>query len=425
MITLPVTQQLVATLVGFPEKCAGTVFSAIRPDMLPDGIDREIFEKCLEFYKDGSEISFISLGDKEQIVRVADALGGQYFYHDIRLMPIIKNIVESYERRELQKAIIKANDMIAAGKTVESAIAVIENVKDKIFKKTNSAFITLKDLVEKYWEEQQYLELTESVLNTRWPKFDNDLVFKNGDLVVLAGRPAMGKTDFALQMTKRVAGSGVPVGVFSLEMKSPYLLRRLANGGQDYESYLEGCKDIVDLPIVINDSPVQTALSAHEQVRYAIREHGIKLAVFDYLTLMDTEKSQNRNLEIEKLVKDLKQSALKNGIPYILLAQLSRAVEKRTDKKPMLSDLRDSGGIEQNVDMALFLYRPGYYKLSVDGVDDDDIENYLQLIIGKQRDGRTGVLEFFYDKERKKIEEWGRDQLGYQSGYPQPSDIPF
>ena len=185
------------------------------------------------------------------------------------------------------------------------------------------------------------------------------------------------------------------------------------------QEYLDGCAKNVDLPIYIDDNPIQNVFSARAQVEYAYKKFGIKVAIFDFLTLMDTPAGENRNREIEELTKGLKINARETNIPHIILAQLNRGVEGRRDKRPELSDLRDSGAIEQIVDIALFLYRPIYYDIKeVDGIS--DTTNYLEVLSRKQREGARGAMQFFYDPIKKIVGDWGGEKLDYERYLEKP-----
>jgi replicative DNA helicase len=242
--------------------------------------------------------------------------------------------------------------------------------------------------------------------------------FNGGDLVVLAARPAMGKTAFAMNIAEAVALSGKAIAVFSLEMQAIQLGERLLSSASGVglktirESWritdnqwpllTSGVKRISDAPLFVDDSPGLSVSSVRSrcmklntEVRDEIPE-GIGMIVIDYLQLMglDQERSGNRNNEIEDMTRGLKRLAKEFDIPVLVLSQLNRQLERRNNNRPQLSDLRDSGGIEQDADMVLFLYRDEIYNSETTDV------GIAEVIISKQRNGPTGTVKLMFDAER-------------------------
>lgn len=404
MYDLPASQQIVTMLVGWGDQCADSIFATVKPEMLQD-IDREIFNKCLNEYKNGKEINFFTIGDNPQwIERVTAFTSAIPVYSDYKLKPVIDKLYSVYEKRRLNNLNIALTDMINNGANVEEIWRMFDLVRGEIDFDKSKGFKSLADVIDETATIEDFEGMTHSCLQTNWPDFDNQIIVKPGDMVILAGRPSMGKTDFAMQLAKRVARNGQPVAFFSLETEAKYLNRRLAPGST-FDVFQQFCHENASLPIFIDDNPIQSIYTAKAQLEYAIKRWGVKVAIFDYLTLMDAPKSENRNREIEELAKGLKRNARQLNIPHIVLAQLNRSVEARQNKRPMLSDLRDSGGLEQVVDVALFAYRPSYYGIK-ETKDIADTANYLEIISGKQRDGARGTLKFYYNPEYKVIENW-------------------
>lgn len=244
--------------------------------------------------------------------------------------------------------------------------------------------------------------------------------FQNSDLIILAARPSVGKTALALNISRNASIKGnTPVLVFSLEMSVQQLSQRflcaearinshsLRNGNltsEDWERLVNWTEKLSDAPIYIDDTPGISVLELRAKARRTKMEHDIGLIVIDYLQLMTTSgRTDNREQEIASVSRSLKALAKELNVPVLALAQLSRAVELRTDKKPQLSDLRESGSIEQDADVVMFLHRPGRYE----DVDEEgnSLENVAEVIIGKQRNGPTGTVELVWLPEYGRFED--------------------
>jgi replicative DNA helicase len=421
--------ELVYALALHPEKHASKIFAKIKPEMLT-GYAQKLFMRCYELHSKGMDIDAVTIGDSELVIYYAD-LHNAVPPVDLRLDDIVRRVYREYYRSKVLKLgeslIELSNDKLL---DVKDYWEFIDKQRLDFETTSEESFKSLADIIDLYGNPKSYEEMTVSCLHTDWPEFDEKIIIKPGDIIFLAGRPSMGKTDFALQLAKRMSRHQQPCAIFSIETAGQYLNKRLA-GGSSLQEYLDGCAKNVDLPIFIDDSPTQNVFSAKNKVVYAMKNYGIKLAIFDYLSLMDAPRAENRNREIEELAKGLKQNARETGIPHLVVAQLSRAVETRHDKKPMLSDLRDSGGIEQVADIVLFAYRPGYYPgLEVESVEKDDLKNYLEIISAKQREGARGALRFYYDLANKKIEQWaGNGFMEYTEPAPaegiEQESVPF
>ncbi|RAM63908.1 DNA helicase, partial [Mesotoga sp. SC_3PWM13N19] len=244
--------------------------------------------------------------------------------------------------------------------------------------------------------------------------------FRPSDLVIVAARPSMGKTAFALSLATNMSlRFQLPVAVFCLEMSKEQLAQRLLCnvtnfelsrlragdiGTEDWKRLTNGASTLQTAPIIIDDEPSLDPRTLRAKARRIKMEHNVQVIFVDYLQLMHTKgRSDNRQQEISEISRSMKLLARELNITVVALSQLSRAVEQREDKMPRLSDLRESGAIEQDADTVMFLYRDDYYK------DKSDVSNYPQVtkvIIGKQRNGPVGTIELmfhpktatFYDK---------------------------
>jgi replicative DNA helicase len=237
--------------------------------------------------------------------------------------------------------------------------------------------------------------------------------FQPSDLIILAARPSMGKTAFALSIAREAARTGSRVGLVSLEMAAHQLVLRLisADAGiglqslrsgrlsqQQVQDIIRKVDDLMNAPIYIDDSAGLTPVEFRAKVRRMKVEHKIDMVMVDYLQLMHAPKAESREREISTISHTLKAVAKELNIPVIALSQLNRTLEQRADKRPMLSDLRESGSIEQDADVVMFIHRPEYYKIAA-FEDGRSTENIAEIIIGKQRNGPTGDLRLYYNKE--------------------------
>ena len=244
--------------------------------------------------------------------------------------------------------------------------------------------------------------------------------WQKGNLIVLAARPSMGKTQLALNFAVNAAKSEekTPVAVFSLEMGRKELamrllsmvsnvsLRKLRTGNlaeNEWTTLGIGMGELAELPIYIDDSSSLNLLELRTKARRLKKDKDIGLIVVDYIGLMDTDSNVERHEGISRISRSLKGLSKELDIPIIVLSQLNREVDKRQDKKPILSDLRESGAIEQDADLVLFILRPEFY-----GIKDEqgrDQEGLAEIIIGKQRSGPTGSVYLHFDKQYLKFED--------------------
>lgn len=243
--------------------------------------------------------------------------------------------------------------------------------------------------------------------------------WQNSDLVIIAARPAMGKTAFVLSMAKNMAMNyNTPVGVFSLEMSNVQLVNRLIinaceiagekiKSGQltpiEWEQLMTKIKDLYDAPIYIDDTPSLSVFELRTKARRLVREHGIKIIIIDYLQLMNASGMSfgSREQEVSTISRSLKGLAKELNVPIIALSQLNRGVETRdaNSKRPQLADLRESGAIEQDADMVCFIHRPEYYKINEDPETGESLKGIAEIIIAKHRNGAVGDVRLRFRGE--------------------------
>ena len=247
-----------------------------------------------------------------------------------------------------------------------------------------------------------------------------------GDLVIVAGRPSMGKTSFAMNIAETAAVSQkLPVAIFSMEMPGEQLAMRMMSSlgrinahkvrtgkleDDDWPRLTHAIGLLADAPMFIDDSPAMTPLELRARARRLKREHGLGMIVVDYLQLMQSpEANENRATEISNITRSLKGLAKDLNVPVIALSQLNRSLEQRPNKRPVMSDLRESGAIEQDADVIFFIYRDEVYN------EDSQDKGTAEIIIGKQRNGPIGKIRLTFLGEYTRFENYANS--GYDEGY--------
>jgi replicative DNA helicase len=262
---------------------------------------------------------------------------------------------------------------------------------------------------------------------------------QRSDFIVIAGRPSMGKTALALSIARNAAVEyRIPVAIFSLEMSALQLVLRLLAAEAQVDSHrlrtgklspellprlVQATGRLAEAPIFIDDTPMLSLVELRAKSRRLRSEHGVELIIVDYLQLIAPPKAESREREVAIISRSLKMMAKELGIPVVALAQLNRAVESRADKRPMLSDLRESGSLEQDADVVIFVHRPEMYGITTYD-DGTPTEGTAEIIIGKQRNGPVGEVRLAY------LRDWARFEnlaLHYPEPPPPPydSDVPF
>ncbi|MGL4654094.1 MAG: replicative DNA helicase [Cetobacterium sp.] len=384
-----------------------------------------IFEVMQEVYNSGESIDPIIVMDRLKRKDKFDDIGGEaIFYEIIEEVPTAANIL-TYAKIVKEKATLrklgdigtKIVEMTYEG--YEDVDTILDKAEGMIFKvaesKESKDIISLKEVVTNEFERLEQLLQNKGVttgISSGFKHFDEMTSgFHPSDLVILAARPSMGKTAFALNLALNAAmKAGKGVLVFSLEMSSSQLLQRLLAieagiglqkirngflGEDDWGKLGIASGKLANAEINIADVPNVNVLEIRSIARRLKAAGKLDMILIDYLQLIKgtSGKSDNRQQEISDISRSLKGIARELDIPIVALSQLSRAPEQRADRRPMLSDLRESGAIEQDADMVVFLYRDDYYN------DDSDQKGITEVIIGKQRNGPVGTvnLKFFHE----------------------------
>ena len=347
-------------------------------------------------------------------------------------VPTAANIVyhANIVREQAQlRALINAATEIAG-----SAVDVImDDAEKKILSVTSheseSGFVPIKKLVLDVIEQVEKRATQKNALTGLASGFsDLDRLtsgFQPSDLILIAARPSMGKTAFVLNIETHFAIKiNHHVAFFSLELSKEQLVQRmlcsegaidsqnLRSGNfteEDWQRLMVAGNRLVMAPLYINDTPGITVMELRSKARRLKSEHGIALVIIDYLQLMQgrgAKNSDNRQQEISEISRSLKALARELAVPVIALSQLSRNVEMRQSKRPMLSDLRESGSLEQDADIVMFLYRDEYYK------PDTEDKNLTEVIIAKHRNGPIDQIKLYFEKRFTKFTGWERDRTG-------------
>lgn len=379
---------------------------------------RQVFEAAEELYHSGVPIDMITVKNKLEEKQVFDQIGGLPFLANISTsvgssanMRHYAAIVE--EKSVLRRLIRMANNisqMSYEGKTDVNAImdTAEKGIFDIMQNRHSDQFHHIRDIAVDSIEKIEDIYRSKGKLTgvpTGFVDFDQKTAgLQKSDLILLAARPSMGKTAFALNIIQNAAiRSNVPTAVFSLEMSREQLVnrmlcseamldaQRLRTGeltDSDWADLIQAMGPLSQAPIYIDDTPGVTPMEVRSKCRRLKVEKGLGLIVIDYLQLMSgNSRNDSRQQEISEISRSLKAIAREMEAPVIALSQLSRACEQRADHRPMLSDLRESGAIEQDADVVAFLYRDEYY------FPDTEKKNQAELIIAKQRNGPTGTVD--------------------------------
>ena len=380
-----------------------------------------LFEAMLELYSEGKPVDLITLQDRLREKEVPPEVSSLEFVKDLlNTVPTSAN-VRSYaqivqEKSTLRK-LIKVNEEIAntcyLGK--ERVEDIMEDTEKKIFnlvqKRNTGDYVPIKDVVLNALDKIEAASKNKGSVTGISTGFV-DLDYKTSgmqpsDLVLIAARPSMGKTAFVLNIAQHMAfHNGVTAAVFSLEMSKEQLVNRLLSleskvdsqsirtgslSDDDWAKLIEGAGIIGKSNLIIDDTPGISIGELRSKCRKYKLEHNLGIIIIDYLQLMTgSKKTDSRQQEISDISRSLKEVARELSVPVIALSQLSRAVEQRPDHRPMLSDLRESGAIEQDADVVMFIYRDDYYN------KDTEKKNIAEIIIAKQRNGPIGTVELVW-----------------------------
>lgn len=416
-------------------ECIGRVLEILEPDYCYKNAHKLILSAAMTLYEKNDPVDLITMSEELKRLKVLDEIGGVYYLTEItESVPSSAN-VEHHAKIVLEKYLLRklieesANIARDSYEAADDVYELIDKAEHRIFalsdKRLRKGFQHISPIMHSAMETVDLFHQRKggvTGVSTGFVKMDEMTSGVHpGELIIVAGRPSMGKTAFAMNIARNAAvDHQVPVGIFSLEMSTEQLAIRLlcAEARVDAHALRTGRLSdselqklalevgrLAEAPLYIDDSPGATVLELRTKARRLKKEKDLGLVVIDYLQLMQgPQGAESRQQEISTISRSLKALAKELNVPVLALSQLSRAVEQRGgDKRPMLSDLRESGAIEQDADMVMFVFRPEFY-LRKEDPQFAEIEGRAEIIIGKQRNGPVGTVGLTFIKKYARFE---------------------
>lgn len=429
-------EESVIGAVLLSEDAVNEVMDRIHPEDFYIPAHQAIFESIRELFDSSQAIDAVTVSHALQRKGELDKIGGvQYLTRLVDIVPSTSNvayyagIVEEHAKRR---------DLIRAGASVTEYAFDIDDEISAVLDRAEQAVLgvaerrasqTLLEVGPLFQGVLEQIELLEQQGNdvtglaTGFVDLDRILAgLQPANLVIIAGRPAMGKSSLALNIATNAAVAGQPVAIFSLEMSKEEIVQRILSSvgkvdstklrsgqlGPLWQRVVDAAGRMYKAPIFIDDSPVVTVTDIRAKCRRLKRKKGLGLIVVDYLQLMeshgDNRRYENRQQEIAQISRNLKNLARELEVPIVAASQLNRSLESREDKRPRLADLRESGSLEQDADVVMFVYRHEYYH-----PEDQDKKGIAEVIVAKQRAGSTGTVEMTFQGEFTRFANLGRD----------------
>jgi len=427
----------------------------LTPEVFYDPRHQIIFSSILKLYEGNHPVDLMTI---IQDLKKTDKLilaGGDHYIIDLTMGVSSSAHIEYHVRVILEKYILRslinvsANVIDSSYKESTDVFELLDKAEQSFFEITNGTikkgFDTANSLVKQAIDTIKSLKDKQGLSGVPSGFRDVDKEtggWQNSDLIIIAARPAMGKTAFLLSMARNIAvGHKIPMALFSLEMASVQLITRmiasetkissekLRKGTLDDEEWqrlFSNVSELENAPLYIDETPSLSIFDFRAKCRRLVMQHGVRLIMVDYLQLMTAGSGGkgvgNREQEISMISRSLKAIAKELNVPVIALSQLSRSVETRPGKRPQLSDLRESGAIEQDADIVSFIFRPEYYKITVWDNDEEgqetSTENQAELIIAKHRNGATADVRLSFLKHFAKFGDIEAALDGGSGGYP-------
>ena len=434
---MPESLEAEAAVLGsmiLDRECIGQVIQLITTEAFYRPEHREIFDALVALYESNSHIDLVLLRDELKKRKKLKSVGGaQYLIRIAESVPSSAS-VEYYcdivRNKSLLRQLVQAtseilNDAYDDSGNVSEKLDIAEQ---KIFavteKKISGSVIPLQNLLQEAYDLIESREGTHITgLATGYHELDDLLCgLQKSEMIIIAGRPSMGKTSFALNIAEHIgADQGKPVVIFSLEMSKQQLVERfLCSRGRvdlqrvrkgtistnEYEKLRDACSELFNQPIFIDDTPGLTPLMIRAKCRRLKSQYDIQCVLIDYLQLMSPGgRVESRQQEVSTMSRYLKALARELDIPVVVLSQLNRSPEGREGHRPRMSDLRESGSIEQDADVVILLHREDYYRK---GEEDWEDKNIAEIIVAKQRNGPTDSVKLYFDSEFTRFETLSR-----------------
>ena len=402
--------------------------------------NRHCFEACIALFERGEAINQVTLAHELSLSDQLESVGGAgYLGHLVMVVPTsvhIEHYARIVQRMAIMRQLIDVGGRIAGigfdgGPDSDVALSKAEELLFTVRSGRGAGdFTHIRDVLDTYLEESTALHGPDSdhkaPVTTGFRLMDRLLGggMQRSDMIVLAARPSLGKSTLAFNIARNAAGDGNSVGLFSLEMSRDQIGMRLLSSEADVDSYrmrlgllsaneetrlLDAVGMLSDLPIYIDDTPIQTIVEMRGKARRLQAERGLDLLIIDYLQLIGgTGRIDNRVQEMGEISRSIKGMARELNIPIIACSQLSRAIEQRPNHRPLLSDLRESGSIEQDADVVAFIHREDVYVTRDDWEKRNPTEAYpeniTEIIVSKHRNGPVGTVRLYFRKDFVRFE---------------------
>ncbi len=426
--TMPHSQEAEQAVIGSMIMDREAILAASEMIIGEDFYQRQygvVFEAMVELFNQNEPVDLVTLQNRLRAKEVPEEISSMEFMRNILDSDFVSANIKKYAGIVAEKSVLRKlirvneeiNNLCYGG--VESLDEVLEQTEKKVFdlvqRRNAGEFVSIKQVVLNAIQKIETASRTKGNVTgvaTGFKDLDYQTSgFQPSDLILIAARPSMGKTAFVLNIAQYMAfRNDVTVAIFSLEMSKEQLVNRLLsmesgvdaqklrNGNltdNDWERLVEGAEGVARSNLIIDDTPGITLAELRSKCRKYKLEHGLGMVMIDYLQLMTGggRSSESRQQEISDISRGLKSLARELNVPVVALSQLSRAVEQRPDHRPILSDLRDSGAIEQDADMVMFLYRDNYYN------KDSEMKNLAEVIVAKQRNGPIGTINLLWMPE--------------------------
>ncbi len=426
-----------------------TVCDLLRPECFYEPAHQKIFTAVQQLGASQQPIDMLTVTEKLRANGDLEAVGGPVRISELTSRVMSGAHVDFHARIVAQKFL--ARELISFASQIESKAYDSANDVDDLMQEAEGRLFEIsqrnvkKDVTAIDPVINQALAQIEAAMNrasglsgleTGFHELDKlTSGWQNSDLIIIAARPAMGKTAFVLSMAKNMAVNlNTPVAIFSLEMSNLQLVNRLISNvcelpGEiiksgklspgDWDKLMAGVKNLYGAPLYIDDTPSLSIFELRTKARRLVREHDVKILIIDYLQLMNASgmKFGSREQEVSMISRSLKQLAKELNIPIIALSQLNRSVENRGDgqsKRPQLSDLRESGAIEQDADIVCFIHRPEYYLHSGEDAEGRDIRGLAQFIVAKHRSGKVDDVDMRFVSQFARFQNWDENRIATQ-----------
>ncbi|MFC0343607.1 replicative DNA helicase [Epilithonimonas hispanica] len=430
----------------------------LTPEVFYDPRHQTIFATILKLYESNSPIDLMTVIQDLKKNEKLNLAGGDHYIIDLTMGVSSSAHIEYHVRVILEKYILRslinvsANVIDSSYKESTDVFELLDKAEQSFFEITNGTikkgFDTANSLVKEAIDKIKALKDKEGLsgVPSGFTALDKETGgWQNSDLIIIAARPAMGKTAFILSMARNICvDHNIPMALFSLEMASVQLITRMISSetgisseklrkGQmsddEWQRLFTNVSALENAPLYIDETPSLSIFDFRAKCRRLVMQHGVKMIMVDYLQLMTASSGKgggNREQEISMISRSLKAIAKELNVPVIALSQLSRSVETRPGKRPMLSDLRESGAIEQDADIVSFIFRPEYYKIAFWDNDEEgaetSTENQAEIIIAKHRNGATADVRLAFHKNIGKFADLGTNYEYTPSNFGQKDE---